>query len=222
MSKEGGIKTAKGILYVLSRIAIVIVVAVVAVVAFYTAMHTMNVEMVLKDAYTARAKAVLLPSKDGDDREVLQRLFTQDFLNADAELNGGKYQEFDILNYYQRTDIDPLIVWPWENTATARVTDIVSEISGTPLDMIAEDGTIISSEGTSKKPPEWENGQYEVKLVKNGNTWMIDSQKLIKEVEPEPTGTLQPSAGASPDDSVSSGPEDTQPADETTAGSTKE
>ena len=54
MSKEGGIKTAKGILYVLSRIAIVIVVAVVAVVAFYTAMHTMNVEMVLKDAYTAR------------------------------------------------------------------------------------------------------------------------------------------------------------------------
>ena len=214
MAKESGVKAAKGILYVLSRIAIVVVIIVIAVIAFYTAMHTMNVEMVLKDAYTARAQAVLLPSKDGSEDAVLQRLFTADFLANDTELNGDRYSEFDILNYYQRTEVDSFIIWPWEDEATVKVTDIVTEITGTPLDMIAEDGTIISSEEASEKPPEWKNGQYEVKLLKRGNAWMVTSQKLLKEVEPEPTGALQPSASASPRVSASGEPSDmASPAD---------
>lgn len=198
MAKESGIKAAKGILYVLSRIAIAVVVIVIAVIAFYTAMHTMNVEMVLKDAYTARAEAVLFPDKESSSDEILKRMFTDNFLNNDTELNGNGYDEFDILNYYQRTEVDSFIIWPWEDQATVKVTDLVSEITGTPLDMIAEDGTIISAEGVSKKPPEWQNGQYEVKLLKSGNTWKIDSQKLLKEIEPEPTGTVAPSATPSP------------------------
>lgn len=200
MAKESGIKAAKGILYVLSRIAIAVVVIVIAVIAFYTAMHTMNVEMVLKDAYTARAEAVLFPDKESSSDEILKRMFTDNFLNNDTELNGNGYDEFDILNYYQRTEVDSFIIWPWEDQATVKVTDLVSEITGTPLDMIAEDGTIISAEGVSKKPPEWQNGQYEVKLLKSGNTWKIDSQKLLKEIEPEPTGTVASSATPSPTD----------------------
>ncbi len=207
MTKESGIKAAKGILYVLSRIAIVVVVIVIAVIAFYTAMHTMNVEMVLKDAYTARTEAVLLPDKENSgNEEILGRMFTENFLASDTELSSSRYDEFDILNYYQRTEIESFIIWPWEDQATVKVTDLVSEITGTPLDMIAEDGTIISSEGVSKKPPEWENGQYEVKLIKSGNTWKIDSQKLIKEIEPEATGSVEPSASVSSEPSAVASP----------------
>ena len=60
MTKEGGIKTAKGFLFVLSRIAIVIVVIALVIVAFYAAMNTMNIRMVAKDAFTQRATAVLM------------------------------------------------------------------------------------------------------------------------------------------------------------------
>ena len=193
MAKEGRIRTAKGILYVLSRVAIVIVVIVVIIMAFYTAMHTMNVRMVAKDALTERAQVVLIPAGDGSEDAVLERLFTQNFLSTDPALTGDAYASFQIRNYYQRTDIATTIIWPWEDHVTLRVTDLVTEISGLPLDSIAEDGTIISSEGQIQKPPAWDSGVYEVKMVKTGdNAWKVDSMKLVEVVEAQPTGTIAP------------------------------
>ena len=173
MTKEGGIKTAKGFLFVLSRIAIVIVVIALVIVAFYAAMNTMNIRMVAKDAFTQRATAVLMDDEDGTNKELLSRFFTEYYLSADSLLHGSAYDDFTITNYYQRTDVDGTIVWPWQDRATINVDDLVTDIAGT----------------------------YEVTLVKEDNTWKIDGIKFVKAVEP--TVTTSPSAVASPSASAS-------------------
>lgn len=211
MTKEGGIKTAKGFLFVLSRIAIVIVVIALVIVAFYAAMNTMNIRMVAKDAFTQRATAVLMDDEDGTNKELLSRFFTEYYLSADSLLHGSAYDDFTITNYYQRTDVDGTIVWPWQDHATINVDDLVTDIAGTPIvqdEAAAQEGLEIT-----QKPPEWQNGTYAVTLVKEDNTWKIDGIKFVKAVEP--TVTTSPSAAvASPSASAS------QAADEPEDGET--
>jgi hypothetical protein len=127
-----------------------------------------------------------LPSSDDSDKTMLQRLFTDQFLAQDSIMQENPYSTFQIRNYYQRVDLEPTIIWPWEDEVTLTVTDLVTEITGVSLEAIAEDGTIISSAGESEKPPEWKSGVYEVQLVKSGsNTWKVNSMTFLREVEEE-------------------------------------
>ena len=101
-------------------------------------------------------------------------------------------------------------MWPWQDRATINVDDLVTDIAGTPIvqdEAAAQEGLEIT-----QKPPEWQNGTYEVTLVKEDNTWKIDGIKFVKAVEP--TVTTSPSAVASPSASAS------QAADEPEDGET--
>ena len=194
VAKEGGNKPARGILYVLSRLAIVVVVVALVIVAFYAAMNTMNIRMVAKDALSLRAEVVLVHDEEKVDSSQLQGFFTEHFLAVDPALTGTTYSNFQITNYYQRADINPPIVWPWQTEVTVPADDIITEIAGHKVTVDESGGTVQSDE----KPPEWMSGTYELSMVKVGDVWMIDGMKLVKAAPPEASGTpaAEKSAGA--------------------------
>ncbi len=195
-------KAARGILFVLSRIAIVVVVIVLIVVAFYTAMNTMNIRMVAKDAFTQRATAVLMDDEDGTHAELMKRFFTNRFMSNDTLLYGSAYRDFTITNYYQRTDVGDTIVWPWETRVTIDVEDLVTDIVGDKV--VGETETDEQKQAaTEEKPPEWQNGTYAVTMVKDDDTWKVDSMKFVKEAEPVATVSQKAKESASPSAGVS-------------------
>ena len=175
VAKEGGNKPARGILYVLSRLAIVVVVVALVIVAFYAAMNTMNIRMVAKDALSLRV-----------DSSQLGSFFTEHFLVTDSVLTGAAYEEFQITNYYQRTDINPPIVWPWQTEVTVSADDVITEIAGHKISVTDENE---EADQSGEKPPEWLNGKYELSMVKAGDAWVIDDMKLVEADAPEPSET---------------------------------
>ena len=168
-----GIKIAKGFAYVLSRVVIVLAVIWILGVAYQTAVNTMTVNMVVEEAFAKRAQYVLSPAADGSDMLALQKLFTPRALETDEMLTSDIYRtpEYDVTEFYARATISDHIVWSWQNEATVEVTDIVRDIK-------ASSNAEPDAMGRIPTPdvPEWKNGVYEVRVVKNANSegWMID------------------------------------------------
>lgn len=177
MEAKKGRKPARGILYVLSRIAILAVAVMIVVVAFYAAMNTMNVYMMAKDALSLRAEVVLTHDEEKVDSSQLKNYFTEEFLAADPVLNGSSYSDFLITNYYQRANIHSSIIWPWQKEAKVPADDIITDISGHLAEQTETDDTT--------KPPEWQSGTYELSMVKVGDAWMIDGMELIEPISLE-------------------------------------
>lgn len=193
----------------LSRLAVAALVVVIVIVAFYAAMNTMNVQMITKDALTLRAKVVLVHDDQKADPSGLKNFYTDRFLSSDAVLNGTTYDGFKVTNYYQRVDITPPIVWPWQDEITVEAEDIITDLTGKELDTVDEEGNTI--EGTLK-PPEWKNGLYKLTLKKIGDVWKIDGIDFVKAVivqtpaSPSPAGSSSASASVTP--SASASPEE--------------
>lgn len=196
-------------MFVLSRLAIVVVVVVIVIVAFYAAMNTMNIEMVAKDALTLRAKVVLVHDEEKVDSSGLKNFFTDKFLKNDTVLNGTVYSDFKVTNFYQRVNIHPPVVWPWQDEVTVDADDIITDLTGRELDQMDEEGNTIKG---TKKPPEWENGSYKLQMIKVGDAWKIDGIEFVKPIAVE-TPSASPTAAPTP----SAPPEDTPaPEDENT------
>ncbi len=229
--KEVGIKIAKGVLFVLLQIVAVIVIIALIWLGYNTAVNTMNVNMMAKDAFAKRAEVILRPSDDGTkDMEMLRKLFTNQSLARDEFLHGGYYGSFDISNYYERADVKFHIVWPWDDKATIEVTEIVRDIHGKPKEeeMLVEtedeegnvivESTQIGDEEELPQPMEWQNGVYAVKLVKDMQTdvWKINGIELkelmdVEELMPVPSvegveESASPSPEASPEATASAEP----------------
>ena len=205
MARGAGVKVARGILYVLSCIVVVIIVVALIIGAYYTAMNTMNVNMLTRDAFAKRAQAVLLPSGDGSDRIMLEKLFAPRVIAMDEMLSSHYYDDYEIINYYEDTDVEFHIVWPWEDETTIQVTEKVRDISGKRIPAAGEDGAA----ATDEQPFSWRNGVYEVLLRKDKVTesWKIYGLELVEPIfvdededgsaasaEPEERQTGQPSA----------------------------
>lgn len=187
MAKDTGIKAARGTLYILSRIMIGIIIVVLVFVSFNTAKDSMQVNMLVKDAFALRAQTILLPSEDGSDKEMMNKIFTKRAMQSDKALNNNVYNDFNILNYYQRTDVKTKLVWPWMDRVTVRVTDYIKDITGEYQPI----GAVVPNESEEEQenelpdlqPPKWENGIYDVELVKDNNTWRVNSIEFVKAVE---------------------------------------
>lgn len=189
-----GMKVARGFLYVVSRVVIVAVVVWLLAVAYRTAVNTMTVNMVIKDAFAKRAQYVLTPAGDGSDIAAMEKLFTSQALETDELVQSQIYRtpEYTITGYYERADIKNHLVWSWQDEAIVEVTDIVRDIRAS---------SNAEPDSTGHLPPvevpEWRSGIYEVRVVKVPTTesWMIDGiafqESIVFEevvlTAPEPT-----------------------------------
>lgn len=199
---SAGVKVARGFLYIFSRVVIVALVIAALIISYDTAVNTMTVDMVIKDAFAKRAQTVLMPNADGSDQATLEKLFTAKALSSDNLLNHNPYKSdgYTITGYYERTDVSGNIVWSWENAANVRVTEIVRDIKA--LSHMEPD-----ENGETPMPPipEWESGTYNVRVVKQAasNSWMIDSIEFESGILVDMVAPATESASPSPEASAS-------------------
>ena len=165
--------------YVARRLVIFTAVAALLILAFYLAMNTANIYLLLNDGMTARAAAVLTR----EDADELPNFFTNDFLLTDETLNIGlssasPYIDYNITDFEYSLTIEKLWAWPWDNYANCTVVERVPSITG----------KVISSRKSevSERIPGWQGGRYDITLMKVGGRWKIVGmqQKTIL-VEPE-------------------------------------
>ena len=166
--------------YFKKNAVILVVLLLLLVLAFFVAMNSANVYIVVMEGMEARASVVM---NDGDTEE-LGLYFTDDFIKNDPLLNSGKYADYVIGRYtYVSTPAIP-ICWPWQVYTTVQVSEGVGNIDGElSQDKIAE------ADADTRVPPDWDNGVYNVALVYEDGKWMIAAvqlQMLIKD-EPSPT-----------------------------------
>ncbi len=160
--------------------------------AFYMAMNTANVYIVLEDGLETRVDVILTR----EDATELNNYFHADFLVADPALNAAfnhssPYMDYSITGFEHRLEVESLWAWPWDSYATCRVVERVPTITGKVL-----------SSRRSEVPaeiPAWDGGRYEITLIKDSGEWKIIGMRqtsIIVEATPTPVPSESPSPTA--------------------------
>ena len=173
--------------FMASRLLIFSIVAALLILAFYLAMNTANIYLLLNDGMTARA-SVILTRKDADE---LVNFFTNDFLLSDETLNIGlssvsPYIDYNITDFKYSLSLEWVWAWPWENSATATIVERVPRITGK---VVESRQSLVKSGALSATPPSWYGGRYTVKLVRQDGRWKIDQLTQTQLIIEEPTPT---------------------------------
>ncbi len=175
--------------FVASRLLLFSIVAALLILAFYLAMNTANIYLLLTDGMTQRTHVILM--RDGG--EELPNYFTNDFLLNDETLNIGlsnasPYIDYTITDFSYKLSLEWVWSWPWENSATATIVERVPKITGrvnSDKNDLVKDGTL------SATPPSWYGGRYTVKLVRLDGRWKIDqltqTQLIVEGATPRPS-----------------------------------
>lgn len=190
--RNTGEGTARFFMYIFGKALAVALAAALVVGAFYTALATTNVQVVVKDAFAKRASVILEPI-DNNDTALLDKIFTREYLNESKLDTQKTNKDYVITNFIQRTDADLAIVWPWMTEVTIQVKDVVDGISARLTDTAGSNYQAVDKF--------IENGIYQVTLVKqDGSKWLVSDIKLLESVTsdketPVPTPTPMQSIG---------------------------
>jgi len=153
----------------------------VLIFAFITAYNTVMLNTVTKDAVVFRAKSVLKHETEYDET-IAERIFTESFIEENKIDEDIVPPDYIIDDFEQQTSVTFRIVWPWENTVTMEVRDIIPEVDYQYIG--SETGTVTDLPVVS--------GEYAVVMVKNENHWQVDSMTIKTEIvveEPQPSAT---------------------------------
>ena len=181
--------TARFFVYILGKLLAVALAAGLVVVAFFSALATTNVQVVIKDAFAKRASVILTP-QDNDDTQLLDKIFTKEYLEESQLATQTVNKDYNISNYVQRTDPDFVVVLPWVTEIKVKVRDVVDGITA----------KIAPNAGSEYHAVDKfiQNGIYEVTLVKqDGSKWLVSDVALVEEItsdkeNPVPTPTPVP------------------------------
>ena len=175
--------------FVASRLLMFTLAIAVFLCAFYMAMNTANVYIVLDDGLEKRVEVILTR----EDATELNNYFHADFLAADPALNGAfsqnsPYIDYSITGFEHKLDIESLWAWPWDTYATCKVVERVPSITGKAL----------ASRRSQVDPnvPAWDGGRYDITLVKDSGKWKVIGMRqtsIIVEATPTPTPSPSPS-----------------------------
>ena len=186
---------------VLYLIRIAIIVAVIGVLLYFVfsyASAATTCFFFVKEGMTMREDVVIKDSSSA--KEGLNRLFSEKFIENDALLKSTAYRGYTIRDYY--SDIE--LVWIpvvdlMGNKVTVKVNEKVWYING---EKIPEEG---EKPENPEPPPIWDSAQYEVSLMKFGDTWKIVDMKRLETLHlptptpsPTPVPTPTPTPAASP------------------------
>lgn len=152
-----------------------IIIAGILIIAFYTAMNTANIYVLVTDGLNARAGVVLMQQ----DATELTKFFRRDFLENDQVLRVGMsaqspYANYDIRGYDHQVKMEWMWCWPWDTVARAEITESISRIDGKVKSSKREE--IVAAGGdAAQDPPAWHTGHYRVTLVRSAGQWKISA-----------------------------------------------
>ena len=152
--------------YIAGKLLATLAALVLVLLALFTALNTVNVQVITEDGFSKRASVILTPVENSDT-ELLGKVFTQDFLNE--------------------TSVSFHIVFPWSKKVKLTVEDEISDISAALTSTLPEDQVtdyFIQS------------GVYDVVLVKQNGSWLIDSIEMKEDKTIKGEDIPQPSESA--------------------------
>ena len=169
--------------FIASRMFMLTVVSALLIIAFYLAMNTANIWVLISDGLDARAGVVLM----GEGEEELTKYFRQEFLSQDPVLrvalsDTSPYRDYDIRGYDHRVKMISVWSWPWETVARAEIIESIPAIDGTILSSKRE---AARAEGGEERlsPPKWATARYRVTLVRTAGKWMISNLQLLEQID---------------------------------------
>ncbi len=169
--------------FIASRMFMLTVVSALLIIAFYLAMNTANIWVLISDGLDARAGVVLM----GEGEEELTKYFRQEFLSQDPVLrvalsDTSPYRDYDIRGYDHRVKMISVWSWPWETVARAEIIESIPAIDGTILSSKREAAL---AEGGEERlsPPKWATARYRVTLVRSAGKWMISNLQLLEQID---------------------------------------
>jgi len=176
-----------------SRLIAFTAVVALLILAFYLAMNTANIYVLLGDGMKLRASVIL--TREG--AEELPNFFADEFLTRDETLsiglsNQSPYIDYKITSFNYELSMEWMWSWPWEDRAQAVIVERVPRIVGSVL---SEKKDLVKEGTLSANPPAWYGGRYAVTLVRAGGQWKIAGLTL-RQMIVEPTET--PSASPTP------------------------
>lgn len=166
--------------YVASRLLIACLVLGMMVVAFYYAMNTTNIYVVLKDGMARRAQVVMMEEEASE----LTKYFLPSFLERDAALlatqqGNSPYKDYNIRGIDHRLEMDFMWVWPWDESVKVDITEQIPRIDGRIRGDRAEAAVAARGEN-AVYPPSWQSAKYRAVLTKENGQWRIKSLALIE------------------------------------------
>ena len=151
----------------------------VLIIAFYMAMNTANITILLKDGMALRAQVIMMERNEQE----LTKYFKQEFVDLDAAINLGlsgqsPYANYAIAGIDHRIKMEWLWCWPWENTARADFVESVPKIDGRVLSSLRVE--MEQNNPDRVYPPPWTAARYRATLVRESGRWKISSLKLME------------------------------------------
>ena len=176
-----------------SRLLIVTFCVALITLAFFMALNTANIYIVISDGMQERASMILTRESASD----LENYFRDEFLASDEALSialseNSPWIDYNITDYDYELRVQWMWSWPWEDSATATISETVDKITGR---VVAESQSLVNDGVISSTPPAWQGGEYTVTLIRTGGRWRIAGlrQTMIYIQEtPEPEGTPTP------------------------------
>lgn len=179
-------KILRTIVYIFTRVLIVAIVLGILQGAFLSSTKTSNLYFVIQDALKARLDIILMHT----DPETKAQFFSYDYLKGEEySALRSVYSFYTVSGYSHKFDFDygTMIVWPWQKKKTVTVREAVYTIIG-------ELNTAVISKEDAKakgidKIPSWKSSVYNVTLVYENDSWMIDSVETVEYFEYQPPKT---------------------------------
>ena len=145
--------------FIASRLFIILILIGILTVTFYYAMNATNIYVVIKDGMARRAQVIMME----EPVTSLDQYFTSSWIERDellqSAVNGsGPYQNVRVTGFDHRISLSRVWSWPWEDSATATVTERIPSIDGR-----AVSGTV----------PAWQGGTYTMLLTRESGNWKI-------------------------------------------------
>lgn len=169
--------------FIASRMFMLTVICALLIIAFYLAMNTANIWVLISDGLDARAGVVLM----GNDASELSGYFRQEFLSQDPVLQVGlsdtsPYRDYEIRGYDHRVRMVSVWSWPWEDVARAEIVESIPAIDGT-IRSSRREAALAEGGEERLSPPAWSTARYRVTLVRSAGRWKISNLQLIEQMD---------------------------------------
>ena len=169
--------------FIASRMFFLTVISALLIIAFYLAMNTTNIWVLIDDGLSARAAVVMMDENPSE----LSKYFRQEFINQDPVLQVGlsdssPYKDYEIRGFDHRVRMVSVWSWPWENVARAEIIESIPAIDGT-IRSSRREAALAAGGEARLSPPDWATSRYRVTLTRTAGRWMISSLQLIEQIE---------------------------------------
>ena len=169
--------------YIASRLFFLTVISALLIIAFYLAMNTANIWVLIDDGLSARAAVVMMDEDPAD----LTKYFRQEFINQDPVLQVGlsdssPYKDYEIRGFDHRVGMVSVWSWAGENVARDEIIESIPAIDGT-IRSSRREAALAAGGEARLSPPDWASSRYRVTLTRTAGRWMISNLQLIEQIE---------------------------------------